>query len=99
MQLVIEEVPSCSVFVEWDGKATKLWKKYENLEGEIDRKQRREKFLEIKNDLYNYVINVPEKYVGAIPKDKGFWFIDNNQIERFYDERTGFKREVPSSVI
>lgn len=97
--VVIEEVPSRSVFVEFDEKAMKVWKKYESLEGEMDRKQKREKFLEIKNDIYNYVINIPEKYAGAIPQDKGFWFIGNDQIERFYDERTGFKREVPSSVI
>jgi len=97
--VIIEEVPSRSVFVEFDEKAMKVWKKYGSLEGEMNRNQKREKFLEIKNDLYDYVINIPEKYAGAIPKSKGFWFIGNDQIERFYDKRTGFKREVLSSVI
>jgi CRISPR-associated endonuclease/helicase Cas3 len=96
--VIIEEIPSCSVFIEWDEKAIEVWKEYESL-SQMDHKRRREKFLEIKKDLYKYVINVPEKYASGVPKNNGFGYVSYDQLEKFYDERTGFKREPPSSII
>ena len=96
---VIEEAPSRSVFIEWDKNAMEIWKEFESLSSQINPKQKREKFLEIKKELYDHVINVPEKFVSGISQNAGFWYIAHDQVEKFYSKSTGFKRELPSSII
>lgn len=80
------------VFIEKDKAAVEMWEKYESLYSIKDRFERRNRFLEIKDEFLSYVINVNiknypferEKFYGRIP-------IEN--LEDYYSEEYGFNAD------
>ena len=55
--------------------------------------ERKNQFLLIKKEFYEYVISVPKKNLPA-GWNGGIYRIPYNEIERFYDAETGFKLNV-----
>lgn len=88
---LIDEQPSCSVFVEIDEKASEIWGIYVRiLESEEDSFERKERFLKIRGDFYNYVINVSERETSGLEQTRGFYRIPRSEIGVCYSEKTGF---------
>lgn len=89
---LIEEQDSSSVFVEINKEAKDIWSEYVTLMSESSGLRAKEKFLQIRQSFYNYVINVPEEKVRNLDFTKGFYLIPENKLSEFYDFETGFKR-------
>lgn len=98
---IIKEAPSCSVFIEWNDEAKKVWTKYKDILGSNDeRAQKREEFLKLRNKFYSYVINISPRYANGIPRDDtGFLYVSRELVDYCYDERTGFRRTRPTPLI
>lgn len=52
--------------------------------------ERKEEFLRMKEDFYNYVTNVPAREISGLEETNGFYHIPLSEISSFYDENTGF---------
>ena len=89
---LIKDQDSASVYVEINQEAKDVWHKYVTLMEESSGLQAKEKFLQIRQSFYNYVINVPEGSVKNLDLTKGFYLIPENRLNEFYDCETGFKR-------
>jgi len=97
---LIDEQPSCSVFVEIDKKASEIWRRYTALlESEKDGLERKEEFLKMKHDFYNYVINVSSRETSTLEPRKGFYIIRPSEIGTLYDLDTGFRPVATSEVV
>lgn len=79
------------VFIEVDETAEKLWAKYKRLSEIENRFQRKEEFLKIKPNFYNYVISVNIKKLGKVVLDSEWLgYLDFESLNRKYDLETGF---------
>jgi len=88
---LIDDQPSFSVYVEVDEKASQIWDRYVRVwESERGGFERKEEFLKIRQDFYNYVINVSARETSGLVQSKGFYRISRNEIGVLYDEETGF---------
>lgn len=96
---LIDDEPSLSVYIEVDEKASQIWKRYVTIiESEEDIWQRKEKFLRMRGEFYNYVVNVSAREASALERmspridvrSRGFYRIPRSEIGRLYDENTGF---------
>lgn len=82
------------IFVEVDEEAKKIYKKYREL-GLIKKNfERKNEFLKIRKDFYDYVISIPYQYAADFIEDKDIGYISQEEIEQgnYYNEETGFKR-------
>jgi len=87
---LIEDAPyKIDVFIEIDDKAERVWQKYEAImkKGALNSFKRKEEFLRIKKDFYDYVISVP-KFEGA--QDGIINYISKQELGLRYDPETGF---------
>lgn len=98
-QLIENTGNQVDVFIEKDHEATNLWNKYE----EIIENHERYKFKDIKANFYNYVIHVYENNFGTsfYDEEKGIGYISSQDLERKYDDETGFipEKEEDSFII
>ncbi|MGC9004631.1 MAG: CRISPR-associated helicase Cas3' [bacterium] len=92
-RLIEEEMPKVDVFVEIDEEAQAVWQKYCEIKGIVDRWERRREFERIKGRFYNFLISVPFNSRNLPPQVEGFFYISNNELERYYDHLYGFKCE------
>lgn len=91
-KLIQEEPYKVDVFVEYNEKAIKLRKDYENLKEIKNGRERRKKWLEMKKELYNYVISLDKKKIDSLPfliEDQLF-YISNENLKFWYKEDVGF---------
>ena len=92
-KLIEEDFPKVDVFVELDESASEIWKKYLELQSEKNGMERMKKYLKIKKNLSEYMISVPEKYVRHLVNDDlEIGYISKQELEKYYDHETGFKR-------
>ncbi|PWB54321.1 MAG: hypothetical protein C3F06_04530 [Candidatus Methanoperedenaceae archaeon] len=90
--LIREDFYKTDIFIELDDDANKVRLKYLEvlqIKNPLDRKK---EFLKIKKQFYDYVISVSKNY-AAYFKDKELVFVNNYELESYYDKETGFKRE------
>lgn len=94
-ELIKEDIPETEIFVEMDDKASEVWEQFLALKEEKDLSKRRERFLRIRKDFYDYVIAVPKERAEKNPPPSygNFLFIPKEQQEKFYSQETGFKWE------
>ncbi len=78
------------VFVEIDKDAQKVWQKFSDLRSIENPFDRKNQFMLIKKQLYEYVISVPKKCLPDGYND-GIYYLCKDQIKEFYDPITGFK--------
>ncbi len=90
--LIKEDIPEVEIFVEFDEKATRIWKEFQEIMTLTDIGERQEKFLKIKKELYDYIVAVPAERVkkNPPPKNGPFYFIPHQQLKEYYSEETGF---------
>lgn len=93
-KVIEDDEPSIPLFIEINEEARRVWEKYENIyeDKQSEPKERREKFLKMRDHFYRYVINIPLQYAEGIPEKYGFLYIENSVVPSYYDYKTGFKR-------
>ena len=89
---LIEDQDSASVYVELDQEAENIWHEYEAILNRSNRLQAKEDFLRIRQNFYDYVVNVPKKCARRLPYIEGLYYISNNRLDEFYDHETGYRR-------
>lgn len=95
-ELIKEDIPEVEIFVEMDERAENVWKQFIHLKDEKDLFKRRELFLVLRKDFYDYVVAVPRERAqkNCPPLREGpYLFIPREQVGDFYCEETGFKCE------
>jgi CRISPR-associated endonuclease/helicase Cas3 len=98
---LIKYMPTELVFIENDSSATNVLNKFEALLEIEDRWERKNKFLEIKKDFYNYTLSV--KAVKQSPSLSNFEelshfnIITKDIVADYYDEETGYHE--PDQII
>ncbi|WP_413827205.1 CRISPR-associated helicase Cas3' [Methanobrevibacter sp. UBA313] len=90
-KLIEETVEKIDVFVNFDEESQLLWEKFNDMEKCENNFKKKELFLKIKAEFYNYIISISSKKFGStnICND---WlgFIAPEDIARKYDIETGF---------
>jgi len=100
-ELIKEDIPEVEIFVEMDDKASAVWEEFNRLREEKNLAKRRERFLAIRKDFYDYVVAVPIERVRSNrpqPCEGNFYFIPKEQLEEFYSVETGFKCEEETAI-
>ena len=97
-KLIEQDYQKIDVFVEIDGEAQKIYKRYQEVKAIKDSFERKSEFLRIRRDFYDYVISVPFQYAADLVNDQEIGYISKEEIEQghYYDQETGFKRETQS---
>ena len=80
------------VFVEFDRDAINIWKRFDNLLSNESKKPTRSEVIQIRHEMEQYRIAItPKQAEAANLRDKsGIYRIDHEDIDRLYDEITGF---------
>jgi len=96
---LIEERPGGSVFIELDDHARSLFDKYEEIRNQdSERGKAMGEFLKIRSDFYQYVVNVPERYLSQLGEPiSGIYRVNKDSLSEMYDAK-GFIRN-PSGII
>ena len=88
---IIKEIPDyISVFVEVDEEAKKVYEEFLKILEIDDFKERYIRFLELRQNFYNYLISVPKEFISFDLKP--FPRIRFENLNNFYDLDYGFKR-------
>ncbi len=92
-QLIEEGFEKVDIFVELNGEAEDVWKRYQQIIKITDLWERRRRFLEIRKEFYQFVISVSVSKAkeNLPPEVSGIRFISKSQLNEFYDLETGFK--------
>lgn len=99
-KLIEDNQPECDVFIELDDNASKIWRRYLDIQGIQDLFERKKKFLEIKKEFYEYVISIPPKDAKSIVDTQhGINRIPKCDVNDYYDSIVGFIRGNPVSSI
>lgn len=91
-QLINNDEEKVNVFVCIDDDATSVFNTFLDIKNNYNGYERKNKFLEIKNEFYNYIVSVNPKKIGATNKieDEDLFFIDQDELNRKYKKDTGF---------
>lgn len=90
-QLIKEKGLRGNVFVELDQEAKELWDQYGDILNIKDFYHRQEKFISIKKAFYDYVISIPLfKLIDLPPEVNHFLYVNNLQLESYYDRCLGY---------
>lgn len=93
-KLIEEDYPRVSVFIELDGDAVEIWKRYKEMQSENNHLERSKKYLKIKKELSEYIISVPERSGHSLIVDgSNIGYISIHELPNYYDMETGFKRD------
>ncbi|HQA61649.1 MAG TPA: CRISPR-associated helicase Cas3' [Methanothrix sp.] len=93
-KLIEEDYPRVNVFIEQDGDAVEIWKRYKEMQSENDHLERSKKYLKIKKQLSEYIISVPERSGHSLIVDgSNIGYISMHELPNYYDMETGFKRD------
>ena len=95
-KLIQDTYKKIDIFVETDEKGREIYQKYKDLSLIKDLFKRKNEFLKIKKNFYDYVISIPHQYAtDFIVEDKAIGHISLEEIKQnnYYDPETGFKRE------
>jgi len=98
-KLIENNYKKIDVFVEVDEEGKEIYQKYKDLSLIKDLFERKNEFLRIKKNFYDYIISVPYQYAADfIVEDKTIGHISLEEIKQnnYYDPETGFKREKES---
>jgi len=95
--LIEENQNYINLYVEYDDYAASLFDEFKKAKNIEDLNERRNNLKEIRREMLNYTISVPEKvarrYQQAFPGNNDFFIISKDDVERYYDRKTGLKRD------
>ncbi len=102
--LIDNDRPRVSVFVELNDHATALLESYRLSRALKDPWERRAKWLSIKSDFLQFVVNIPtdifkETGLPALESSDSFFYLPSDQLQAFYDPTTGFNQGDTSARI
>ena len=90
-QLIQNDYIKLDVFVELDAVAQNLWKKYQFIREIKNPLERKNEFLGIKRQFYEYVISVSkDKAQPLLDVDTGIGYISQEELNSWYDKEIGF---------
>ncbi len=92
---LIEQIPSQLIFVEKNKNATEILEKFNSILKTKDKFERKNEFLKIKNDFYNYVLSLKLtkdnlSILNSFEEIGNFKLITLDMLDQFYKEDTGF---------
>lgn len=88
------------VFIEWDDKARNVWGEFLSIRAMGDPIKRKEAFLKIRKDFYDYVLSLPAKYVPDQAFDGTFVvYASHESLPACYEEATGWKRDTTGTLV
>jgi CRISPR-associated endonuclease/helicase Cas3 len=101
-KLIEAEYQKVDVFVELNEEAQKVYRKYQEIREIKNTFERKNEFLKIRKDFYDYVISIPYQYASDFIENKDISYIPEiakEDIEQghYYDLETGFKRRADFS--
>lgn len=89
--LIDNEYEKTDVFIETDENAHIIWQQFKRLYEIRNPLERKNKFLNIKKQFYEYVISVPKiKSPALIDSDSGIGYIPLDNLDAWYDKNIGF---------
>ncbi len=91
-KLIKDDYYKIDIFIELDETATEVKKRYCEILTIKDPIERKMEFLKIKKQFYDYVISVPKNYALGF-KEGELGYVNDYELESYYDKETGFKRE------
>lgn len=91
-QLINNDEEKVDVFVCIDDDATSVFNTFLDIKNNYNGYERKNKFLEIKNEFYNYIVSVNPKKLGATNKieNEDLFFIRQDELDRKYKKDLGF---------
>ncbi len=99
-RLIEQNYEKYDVFIEVDKIAQKVWQKYVDLKKIDDFWERRAAYLQIKNKFQNYVISIGANDLKRNPPPivEGIYYVNQNQLDDYYDLITGYKKVSNTSI-
>lgn len=102
--LIENDQPRISVFVELNDQASAILESYHSCKALKDPWQRRAKWLSIKSDFLQFVVNVPvnifrETGLPELEDSDSFFYLPSDQLKAFYNPITGFNQGDTSARI
>lgn len=93
-EIIKEKGEYIDVFIEIDSDAEKIWKFYEdNVYCEKDFIKRREKYYSIRKEFRQYIISIRKIKDDLLPPIvNGMGYVTREQLDKYYDLKTGYKR-------
>ena len=95
--LIKEKQSYVSLYIEYDDHAVSLFEEFKDAFMIEDMNERRNKMKEIRREMLNYTISVPEKlarrYQPVFSGDNDLFIIYKDDVERHYCKNTGLKRD------
>jgi CRISPR-associated endonuclease/helicase Cas3 len=87
--LIHGEYPKTDVFVECEDKAREIWQHFVKIKTKPPL-ERRQEFLKIKKQFFDYVISVPANKFSIPDDDNRIGRITQAELIHYYDKETGF---------
>lgn len=102
--LIENDQPRVSVFIELNDQASAKLASYRSCKALKDPWERRAKWLSIKSDFLQFVVNVPfnifrETGLAELEGSDSFFYLPSAQLKAFYDPVTGFNQGDTSARI
>ncbi|SHF38785.1 CRISPR-associated helicase, Cas3 family [Caldanaerobius fijiensis DSM 17918] len=102
-QLIKENMNYVDVFVETDEDSVKIWEEYEEgILHERDFVKRQQNYLKMRKNFRDHIISVPLKLARDLirpTKTSSILLIPLENKEFYYDDETGFKRDIDDEVL
>ncbi len=100
-KLIKDDYSREAVFIELDKKAHEVWQEYEKISKDENLFERKQLFLAIRKQFYEFVISIKPDLAKNLPLSSGFRLLPFESLEQFYDnsenEGTGFlDQAIPS---
>jgi len=89
--LIKNEYVKTDVFIELDDAAREIWHKYQNIREITNPLKRKNEFLRIKKQFYEYTISIAkDKAQSLVDADTTIGYVSHEELESWYDKETGF---------
>lgn len=89
--LIKNEYVKTDVFVELDDAAREIWQKYKKIREITNPLERKNEFLGIKKQFYEYIISIAkDKAQSLVDEDAAIGYISHEELKSWYDKETGF---------
>jgi CRISPR-associated endonuclease/helicase Cas3 len=90
---LIKDIPTCSFYIYYNTEASDLHKEFLEISNTefSDPFAKSVKMKAISRKMSKYIVNLPKKY--AFNNEDNLFIINKDNLEIYYDSKTGFKRE------
>jgi CRISPR-associated endonuclease/helicase Cas3 len=89
--LIKNDYKKTDVFIELNDTAREIWKEFRMIREIQDSLERKNHFLKIKKQFYEYIISVPQQKAQSLMYgDTGIGYVSNEGLETWYDNEMGF---------